>query len=146
MEQSPRDTSDRNANSKFTFDPTNKVVGVIDDPGDANAALRDLRAAGFKSDEIEVLMNEKVALLIDVTGEGREVSVHIVPSTQKPPDYYDAPVIARRVEEEMLAGHYLIGVAAKEPEARERALDILRSNGGHFINFYGQWAAESFEP
>ena len=88
MEQAPRETSDRNANSGFTFDPTNKVVGVIDAPGDANAALRDLRAAGFKADEIEVVMGEEEAKRIDVTGEGHEASVHIVPSTQKLPNYF----------------------------------------------------------
>ena len=146
MEQAPSDASDRSTNSEFTFDPTNKVVGIIADPSDAKAALRDLRAAGFTADEIEVLMSEEAAQRIDVTGEGHEASVHIVRSTQKPPAYYDAPVIVRRVEQELLAGHYLIGVAAKEPEARESALDILKSHGGHFINFYGRWAAEALEP
>jgi hypothetical protein len=146
MEQPPSDTSDRSANSEFTFDPTNKIVGVIDDPTAATAALRDLRAAGFTADELEVLMGEEGAQRIDLTGEGPEASVHIVRSTQKPPTYYDAPVIVRRVEQETLAGHYLIGVVAKEPEARERARDILKAHGGHFINFYGRWAAEALEP
>jgi hypothetical protein len=54
MEQAPNDTSARSANSEFTFDPTNKIVGIIDDPSSAKAALRDLRAAGFTADEIEV--------------------------------------------------------------------------------------------
>ena len=143
MEQTPNDES---ANSEFTFDPTNKVIGIIDDPGEAKAALRDLRAAGFTADEIEVLMGEEGARRTDVTGEGHEASVHIVRSTQKAPAYYDAPVIVRRVEQELQAGHYFIGVTAKEPEARERALDILKSHGGHFINFYGRWAAEAVEP
>ena len=146
MEQAPSDTSDRSANSEFTFDPTNKVVGIVDDAGDANAALRDLGAAGFTPNEIEVLTGEEGAQRIDVTDEGHEVIVHVVRSTQKPPAYYDAPVIVSRVEQEILAGHYVIGVAAKESEARERALDILKSHGGHFINFYGRWAAEALEP
>lgn len=146
MEQSPSDTGDRSANSEFTFDPTNKVVGIITDPDDARAALRDLRAAGFTSDELEVLTGEEGAQRIDLTGVGHDASVHIVRSTQKPPTFYDAPVIVKRVEQELLAGHYFIGVSAKEPEARESALDILKSHGGHFINFYGRWAAEALEP
>ena len=143
MKQTPDDGS---AKSEFTFDPTNKVVGIIDEPGDAIAALRDLRAAGFTADEIEVLMGEEGARRIDISGEWQGVLVHIVASTQKPPAYYDAPVIVRRVQEETLAGHYFIGIAAKESEANERALDILKSHGGHFINFYGRWAAEALEP
>lgn len=92
MEQTP---SDRSANSAFTFDPTNKVIGLIDDAGDAKAALRDLRAAGFTADEIEALTSEEGAQRIDATGEEREVLVHIIRSTQKPQDYYDAPGLVR---------------------------------------------------
>lgn len=46
----------------------------------------------------------------------------------------------------MKAGHYSIGVGAKDGEARERVCEILKSHNGHFINFYGQWAAEALEP
>ena len=143
MDQSPNDKS---ANSEFTFDPTNKIVGIIDDPDGAKAALSDLRAADFTVNEIEVLMGEEGARRIDMSVQRHEVSGHIVPSTQKPPAFYDAPAIVGRVEEELLAGHYFIGVTAKESDAKERALDILKSHGGHFINFYGRWAAEGLEP
>ena len=119
MEQAPSATRARSANSELTFDPTNKIVGSIADPGDAKAALRDIRAAGLTADEIEVLMGEGGARRIDLTGEGHGASVHTVRSTQKPPAYYDAPVIVRRVEQELLAGHYFVGVAAKEPGARD---------------------------
>ena len=142
MDQTP---AKRRATFEFTFDPTNKIIGIIDDPTATKTAVRDLRAAGFAADEIEVVMGKEGAQQVDLTGEDHEASIHIV-STQKPPAYYDAPVIIKKVEEEMLAGHYLVGVSAKETEARERALGILKSNGGHFINFYGRWAAESLEP
>jgi hypothetical protein len=143
MEQT---SSDRGANSDFTFDPTNKVVGIIDGAGDAKAALRDLKAAGFTAEEVELLTDEEGARRIDVSDEEHEVLVHIFRPTQKPPTYYDAPVIVRRVEQELLAGHYFIGVTARDGEARERARGILKSHGGHFINFYGRWAAEALEP
>jgi hypothetical protein len=143
MEQTP---SDRNANSAFTFDPTNKVIGIIDDAGDAKAALRDLRAAGFTADEIEALTSEEGAQRIDATGEEREVLVHIIRSTQKPQDYYDAPGLVRQIEQKLKAGQYGIAVSAKKPETRERVREILKSRGGHFISFYGEWAAEALEP
>jgi hypothetical protein len=146
MEQAPGDTSDKSANSEFSFNPTNKVVGIIDDPSDAKAALRDLRAAGFTAEEVELLTDEEGAQRIDLTGEGRKVLVHIIRSTQQPQDYYDAPRIVRQIEQELKAGHYGIGVGAKETEAREKVREILKSHNGHFINFYGQWAAEALEP
>ncbi len=142
MEQTPR----RSANSEFTFDPTNKVVGSIDAADDAKDAMLDLTAAGFPANEVELLTNEEGAHRIGMSGEGHEVTVHVFDSTQKVPAFYDAPVIVRRVEQELRASHYLIGVIAKDGEARERVREILKSHGGHFINFYGRFAAESLEP
>jgi len=139
MEHAPH----QSANSEFTFDPTNKVVGSIDAAGDAKDAMRDLAAAGFATSEVELLMDQEAAARI---GMSDEAMVHIFDSTQKVPAFYDAPVIVRRVEEELRASHYLIGVVAKDGEARERAREILKSHGGHFINFYGRFAAESLEP
>ena len=140
MEQTP---GHRSANSKFTFDPTNKVVGSIDAAPDAIDALRDLRT-GFSAREVELLTDEEGARRIDMSGH--ELMVHIFDSTQKVPAFYDAPVIVRRIEQELRASHYLIGVVAKDEEARERAREILKSHGGHFINFYGRFAAEALEP
>ena len=141
MEQTPGDES---AKAAFIFNPTNKVIGIIDDAGDARLAVRDLRAAGFTADEIEILTSEEGAQ--QITGEEHEASVHIIHPTQKPQDYYDAPVIVRQIEQHLLAGHFGIAVTAKEPEARERLREILKSHHGHFINFYGVWAAEALEP
>lgn len=127
--------------SQFTFDPINKVVGVIDDARDVEDALLACRNAGFATDEIELLTDEDGAQRIDANG----VMVHVFLSTQRVPAFYDAPVIASRIEQELRAGHHLLGVTAKDGDARERAREILKSHGGHFINFYGRWAAEALD-
>ena len=141
-------TPHRSANSEFTFDPTNKVVGSIDAAGDAKAAMRDLTTAGFAASQVELLTDEEGAARIGMSGEEHEgmVHVHVYDSTQKVPAFYDSPVIVRRVEEELRASHYLIGVVAKDGEARERVREILKSHGGHFISFYGRFAAEGLDP
>jgi hypothetical protein len=141
-----RTPGDSDAGTKFTFNPTNKVVGIIDEAGDAKVAVRELMASGFPAQEVELLTDEEGARRIDMGHEERGVFVHIFHPTQNVPSFYDAPVIVRRVEQELLAGHYCVGVVAKDGEARERARDILRSHSGHFINFYGRWAAEALEP
>ena len=92
------------------------------------------------------LTDEEAARRISANDEWSEVSVHIFRSTQKLPAFYDAPVIVRRLEQELHAGHHLIGAIARDGERRERACGILKSHGGHFINFYGRWAAEALEP
>jgi hypothetical protein len=134
------------ANSTFTFDPTNKVIGVIDNVDDTRNALHDLIAAGFSKEEIALLTDEETARQISANDDASEASVHIFGSTQNLPAFYDAPVIVSRLERELHAGHHLIGVIANDRETRERACGILKSHGGHFINFYGRWAAEALEP
>lgn len=137
---------DQTSDSKFVFNPTNKVIGIIDDASDAKAALLDLRAVGFTAEALELLTGEEGAQRIDLSDEEREVSVHIIGLTQKPQAYYDAPGLVTQIEQELKAGHYGIGVGTTDSEARERVRKILKSHGGHYINFYGTWAAESLEP
>jgi hypothetical protein len=115
MEQTPGNSA---ADSRFTFDPTNKVVGSIDTADGVEAALRDLTSAGFTANDVEVLTDAEAAPQIIVNDAKRELRIHIFDAKQKVPEFYDAPVIARRVEQELQAGHYLVGVSAK---TRKRA-------------------------
>jgi len=136
---------DKNKTSDFIAYPTNKVVGFIDDPGDAQAALSDLRAAGFAADEIEVLTGEEGARRIDVDGGEHGALAHIVRSILKALGDYEIPH-AERHEQELLAGHFAIGVTAKQEERQKKVRGILKSHNGHFINFYGTWTMENLEP
>ena len=140
MENRPGDI---HQDSDFIFYPTNKVVGIIDEPDDCKAALLDLRAAGFTADEVEVLTGEEGAHRVDPTGEEHGRLGRIVRWLQKFGDM--EPVHVKRHEQELLAGHYGIGVIAKEPETREKVLKILKTHRGHFINFYGKWMIEALE-
>ena len=137
---------DRTSGSEFTFDPTDKVVGIIDDANDAKHALRDLRAAGFTAEEVELLADEAGVQRIDLSDAEPDVFVHIFRSTQNVPAYYDAPGLLKRIENELMDGHYFIGVYPEDSTSRERARQILKSHSGHFINFYGRWAAQALEP
>lgn len=58
MEGTP---SDSGANSTLTFDPTNMVVGVIDNADAPKDALRDLIAAGLSEKKLALLTDEEAA-------------------------------------------------------------------------------------
>jgi len=88
QEQAP---NDRNKTSDFIAYPINKVVGFIDDLGDVKAALGDLRAAGFKAEDIQVLTGEEGAHRIDVNGDEHGEWAHIVRSIQKTLGDYEIP-------------------------------------------------------
>lgn len=142
QEQAP---NDRNKTPDFIAYPMNKVVGFIDDLGGVKAALGDLRAAGFKAEDIQVLTGEEGARRIDVNGDEHGEFAHIVRSIQKTLGDYEIPH-AKRHQQELLAGHFGIGVTAKDGEDRNKVRDILKSHKGHFVNFYGRWVMEPLEP
>jgi hypothetical protein len=143
MKQTPVDST---SGSDFTFDPTDKVVGIIDDANDVKDALRDLTAAGFTTQELELLTDEAGAGRIDLSDAEHEVLVHIFRSTQKLPAFYDAPGLLKRIKQELVEGHYFVAVSPDDATSRERAHEILKAHRGHFINFYGRWAAQGLEP
>ena len=142
QDQAPNDS---NKTSDFIAYPINKVVGFIDDLGDVKAALGDLKAAGFKTKDIQVLTGEKGAHRIDASGDEHGELAHILRSIQKTLGDYEIPR-AKRHEQELLARHFGIGVIAKDEEDRNKVRDILRSHNGHFVNFYGRWVMEPWNP
>jgi hypothetical protein len=137
----PHDAKDH---SDFIPYPTNKVVGIIDDVGDAQAALRDLKAAGFTAKQVRVLTGKEGAHRLDVKGDEHGPLAHIVRSTQRLLGDYEIEH-ATRHEQELLAGHFGIGVTAQYKENRDKARQILKAHHGHFINFYGRWAMENLD-
>jgi hypothetical protein len=133
------------AESDFIPYPTNKVVGIIDDAGDAQAALRGLKAAGFAADQIQVLTGKEGAHRLDVKGDEHGPLARIVRSTQAL--FSDDEIEdAARYEQELLIGHFGIGIKAQYQEDRDNARQILKAHRGHFINFYGRWAIENLDP
>src|ERR1043165_546857 len=143
MKQTP---ANKTSDSEFTFDPTDKVVGIIDEANDVKSALRDLSAAGFTSQELELLTDEAGAERIDLTDAEPEVLVHIFRPVQKLPAFYDAPGLLKRIEQELVERHYFVAVYPEDAMSRDRAREILKAHSGHFINFYGRWAAQGLEP
>ena len=131
QEQAP---NDRNKTSAFIAYGIDKVVGFIDDLGDVKAALGDLRTAGFRAEDIQVLAGEEGARRIDVNGDEHGELAHILRSIQKTLGDYEIPH-AKRHEQELLAGHFGIGVTAKDEEDRNKVRDIPKSHNGHFVNF-----------
>lgn len=132
-------------NSEFIPYPTNRVVGIIDDEADTQAALRDLKAAGFTDDQIRVLTGGEGAHRINVKGDEHGLLAQIVRSTQKLLGDYEIKH-ARRHEQELLAGHFGVGIMAHGPEDRDKARQILKAHKGHFINFYGPLMMENLDP
>src|SRR5215469_2999745 len=134
-----------NDESDFISYPTSRVGGIIDNVGDAQSALDDLKAAGFTPDDIRVLTGEEGARRIDVKGDEHGPWAHVVRSVQELLGSYEIRHDTRD-EEELLAGHFGIGVIARDPVDRDKVRHILKAHHGHFINYYSRWVVEYLEP
>jgi cyclopropane-fatty-acyl-phospholipid synthase len=131
--------------SDLIFYASDRVVGIIDDVAEAQRALRDLKAAGFRADEIRVLTGENGAHRLDVKGDEHGPLAHMVRSIQNFLGNYEIQH-ATIYEQELLAGHFGIGVTARDIEDRDKVRKIFKAHHGHFINYYGRWTMEKLEP
>jgi len=142
VDKEPHDANDE---SDFIPYPTNRVVGIIDDVANVQGALRDLKAAGFTADDIRVLSGKAGAHRIDVKGDEHGRWAHVARSVQELLGSYEIRHETRD-EEELLAGHFGIGVITRHTVDREKVRQILKAHHGHFINYYGRWVVEYLEP
>ncbi len=132
--------TDLNENDNFLRYPTNKLVGVVSTPEELQAAIVELNKAGFGEDAIEVLCGKEGADRLDVTGQKHGPLARLYRFVEKFGDMESKNL--REYKEELLGGHLLIAVEAAEEDKRAQALTILRSHGGHRVNFYGKWVVE----
>ena len=124
--------------------PTDHLMGVLPTPADADAAVAELRAAGFADDAIHVLVGEDAALRIDGRGTHHGLIARLyrlVQFTQmdQAPDF-------RRYELEARRGHPVVAVKEPDPARRRTVRTILRGHGAHFTNFYARFYSETLDP
>ena len=122
---------------------TSKVVAIIDDKDQANAAFLALTAAGFTSDTVKLFCGLKGERDLDLKGEHHGFSQHLkrefhhfMQAEGLQMDYY---------ERELLAGCCVLQVDT-DFHNWEKAHEILKSSGGRFINFYGLLLTKVLEP
>jgi len=122
---------------------TRKVVGIIDDKAQVDAARVALTAAGFTDDLIEVFCGPEGERDLDLRGEWHGVSDHINRILHHV--LLVEGLNMDRYEQALLAGQCVIQVYTTDSHTQEQAHEILKSHGGHYINVYGFWAMERLE-
>jgi hypothetical protein len=132
------DMSDR-----FIAYPDRAVVAVIDDPAGAEAAVEDLRGAGFDADAITLLQGPEGADRIDGMGRAHGVGSRLrrllaFTVMDQLPDF----VLYERA---LRDGRSVLIARAPQDDDKRRAHAILRSHGGHFANYYGRFATEELD-
>ena len=142
MSGKPKETS------SFIFYPVKHLFGIIEDPDATQAALQRLAEVGFEQERLMVFTGEQGAARIDAEGTEHGLFARLVRRVQHMTPEHDQAVV---YQDAARSGKSVVAVRADSNEEKERALGILRTNGAHFINFYGRLASElldgsSFSP
>jgi hypothetical protein len=105
--------------------PLNQVISIMPTEKEATAAFETLIANGFLEAEVTLISGPELADRIGswtVSGRAPE-----------------RPLVAREEYVQALReGRVNVLVLAPTEERKQRAAEILREHGGHFINFFGR--------
>ena len=127
----------------FLTYPTNQLIGVMADAPHAQAAIEALHEAGFAEERVDVLCGPEGARRLDVSGKAHGVLARLYRFIEGFGDMEHHHL--KRYEQELLAGHCMITVAARDHERREQARQIMKTHDGYFVNFYGRWHVEGLD-
>ena len=127
----------------FMAYPTNRVVGTIVDPKQAQAAIEALLQVGFARQDINLLHCEEDLHRPNPAGAEHSFLAQFQRSLTR--TLGDEHKHLRHFVEDVRAGRCVITVLAKQRDKREAAADILGTHGAEAVEFYGRWAWHSLE-
>lgn len=123
-----------------TFDLTKRVMAVIDDARNAQAAVETLERAGVEERELAILSGRHGIRQIDAEGlygGGIRRAFRLLQRLTVESDHL------REYEAQVARGHHVVNVRVHRRAERDAVIQILRGHGAHFINVYGPWMVES---
>ena len=128
---------------RFIAYPNRAIVAVVDAQSEAEAAVSELRAAGFSNGAVPVLQGAAGADRIDGMGRAHGLGSRLrrllaFTVMDQLPDF----VLYERA---LRDGRSVLIVRAPGDADKRRAHDILRKRGGHFTNYYGRFATEELD-
>ena len=116
--------------------PTNQIFAVLEQPEELEGALGSLETANLTA---EVFSGDEGVRRVDASGHAHGFRGRLVRTFQLLGDEAEH---ARRYQRQLEAGHFVVSVEVT-PEQKKSVADLLRTHGGHFINYYGPWAVEN---
>lgn len=113
------------------------VVGVIDDPLEADRVFEDALAAGFSEDSIVVLSGQNAVDVADQKeAEGNALQRLYAHITRYATDPGNAE---RDYRDEATQGHAIVSIRAGHSGQIATAQQVLANHGGHRIKHFGKW-------
>jgi len=128
---------------RFLGSARGRLLAVLDSDETASEATKALESAGAPPASIEEFRGDDGAAAFDSSGGRHGPFARILRTIQftlmdQMPDFAYYEAAAR-------TGRTVISVKPKNEAEMRRFVDVLRANGGHFINHFGLFTTEEFE-
>ena len=127
--------------------PVNHVVGILETPEEVTSTVEALLRGGFLDSEVEVDCGGQASADRLRAATGRtgllDAILRVTEALGLP---HDETEVKHRYEQGLRDGQFLVMVQALTDDRKERAGQILREHGGHFINFLGRFTREEIAP
>ena len=117
---------------------TNRVMAVIDDPRQTQAAVETLERAGVADRDLATFSGEEGVRQIDAEGVHSGGVKHVLRGLQR----FTLEGASLRQYQAELVRVITSSMSRSRPPKRDAVAQILRSHGAHFINVYGPWTIE----
>jgi hypothetical protein len=134
MTGQPRQNEDR-----FYRYPKRRVVAVIDDDVQLDAAVRELDRVGIDRAGVNVLSGPDGARLLDRSGTGHGLRARLLRLVQGGAYETDA---LRAHERALNDGHHVTYVPVRDQRDRANVAGVLRAAGGYYLLYFGAWPVE----
>jgi hypothetical protein len=128
--------------AEFIGYPRRKVLAVFDSPSEADRAAIALEAVGVARAATERYEGSTGADRFDATGQRHGFVARVLRATQF--SLMDQLPAMAWYEAALREGKAVLAVRTGDRAETLRAVEALRSAGGHFINRFGRLATEEF--
>ena len=129
--------------ARFLGSARGRLLAVLDSPDALAAATRALGEIGVDASATQVFTGEEGADAFDGSGGKHGPLARLLRTVQftlmdQMPDFAYYEAAARQ-------GRSVVSVKPRNEAEMRRIVDVLRANGGHFINYFGRFTTEEFE-
>lgn len=125
--------TDMIGDADFLKYPTYKVVSVFSDHNKVEAAVSELRSAGFTENDIEAFCGIEEAQKVDFEDTKHGVWKNLIRSFQHVADH----TFLEPYERHLKAGHCMIMVKVTNNARKTKVAEILHHHTGEKVNYFG---------
>lgn len=126
--------------------PTNHVLGVLDTPEQARAALATLESTGFSDADIGISCGPAAADALGATTGRKGLANVAIRIAERLNIRDDEMMLKDRYEDALRDGRIILSVPTPTEDKKEQAAEALKQHGGHFISYLKRFTFEMLEP